>query len=832
MSKPATGNDYFALMERSLLLDAENLGNIRTNLAEHISNGAEQFAQTLVRKSFITPYQGRQLLNGKHRGFYLDGKYKLLEMLGSGGMGKVFLAEQISMHRLVAIKIVRRTYKNEDQKKEMLGRFTREARAVAALQHPNIIHAYDFDQDEGIPYIVMEFVEGIDAAQHVIKFGPLHPSQAADYGVQAAKALHHAHKAGMVHRDVKPQNLLINTAGDVKLLDLGLCVVFEGVQDDSLTVNDNQLGTVDYIAPEQALDSHNVTPQADIYSLGATLYTLISGKVLFSGKTTPQKLILCQTTEPPHITTHVPKLPKEMADIIHAMLDKKPENRPASMEEVEKLLTPYAQKKVPPYDISVVKYTHKSLSSFLGRSPNSDSLSGMNLTSELEPKSDVAKNGTTKNAKLGASSMISISENTPRQDDLFLSQLEKLDKASTPSLHKPKSGSSKRVSKKTKAQKDAEATRNVFTIIAASLALIVAILGIGINVYLNYPSDKLKLATTANNPANKKPDLQKTNASTQTKSNNNQTNKKPAVKNNSSPQKPKPENKPAETLAANTTASTPANTTPKVEPVATPAPSPVVKTLSALELWKQECQLHLDDPFLLLGYTFSDNKAPQSKSQGKNKPNIFLLKNETTDSSRKDIEIGVSGKWASGRFPTKGGIELKGGKEEQGILIKSESVGSLQDLPDGFSILVWLKAKPGITEDQTIVNRMANHWRLEISSKTGGLNWSMHKIGTVKYSNSTGQRKITDNQWHQIAITYLPIADTNDTNVKVYIDGVEDISHTGIKVKTSQASDLAFGYPLERDINVLSGIIDEFLVYGRALKLDEIEQHFKSGRPE
>jgi serine/threonine protein kinase len=835
-----------ALMEKSLLLEASQLKTIRQQFTSTINNGAENLAQTLVKNSFITPYQGRQLLTGKYRGFYLAGKYKLLEMLGSGGMGKVFLAEQITMHRLVAIKIVKRVFKTAEQQKEVLARFSREARAVAALSHPNIIHAYDFDQENGVPYIVMEYVEGIDAAQQVIKFGPLNPGQTCDFGVQSARALSQAHRAGMVHRDVKPQNLLISTSGEVKLLDLGLCTVFDGTQDDSLTVTENQLGTVDYIAPEQALDSHNVDQRADIYSLGATLYTLITGRVLFSGKTTPQKLILCQTTEPTPLLVHAPNTPPELAQIIHKMLSKKPEDRQTTMAEVEAQLAPFVQRISPPYDISAVKYTFKALNGFLGRSPDSESLSGVGLLGSPEDniKSDSDRGPGNKNttSRAGGSSMISVNETQPVDDDDFLNQLAKLDKQVDDDDEPPligKSSSSKKRGGKRNAKNQGN-DNNVVTVIFAGLALVVAVIAILINIYLSAPAKKQYAPppNTSNNAAN-----QKTTTPPKTTNTND---KKPAT--NSTPPKTeiaKANTSPAKAPASNSTVKpnptpTPTKSEPKPEtkpvpkPEPKPEPKPPVATkepeLTGFKRWDKAIDKTLGDESIRWGLTFKNKNAPSGKLPYQTNNDV-----KGSDAAQKALVIG---KWTAGRWPEKGGVELRGGKfieksgGNDGIAILQTDLGEIYDYDRGFSMVLWVKISGDAAVEQCIISRANNHFRLNMQAKSGTLKWSMNRSGSSRYSDLKGNRKLDDGNWHQVVVTYTN-SDATNAEVRLYVDGTLDAVGTGQRIKTDQVSVLLVGspHPDQDASHSLKANVDEFLVLARALPLEEIQQMYNDGKP-
>src|SRR5262249_50912874 len=207
------------------------------------------------------------------------GTYRVLERLGWGGMGLVYLCEHKLMRRRVAVKGLP-SAKSKDP--AALDRFQREARAVAALDHPNIVHAYDIDQDESLHFLVMEYVDGASLQEIVKKVGPMDVHRAAHYMQQTCLGLEHAHDAGLVHRDIKPGNILVDRSGVVKVLDMGLARFFND-EEDILTkkYDENVLGTADYLAPEQALDSHGVDIRADIYSLGATFYFLLTGRTPF-----------------------------------------------------------------------------------------------------------------------------------------------------------------------------------------------------------------------------------------------------------------------------------------------------------------------------------------------------------------------------------------------------------------------------------------------------------------------------------------------------------------------------------------------------------------------
>src|SRR5262245_14465318 len=250
-----TNDELLTLIKKSALVDDERLSVF---LQAHTGNVPEKprpLAELLIKNGFLTVFQASQLLSGKWRGFHLGGgKYKLLELLGVGGMGKVYLCEHRRMKRLVAVKIL-----PTDRLKEptSLERFEREARAAGVLDHPNIVRAHDLDSDGDLHFLVMEYVDGSTLNEIVKKFGPMAIDRACHYISQAAEGLQHAHEtAGLVHRDVKPGNLLLDRAGTVKLLDMGLARFFHDEWSQPLTRRYEKtaiLGTAEYLAPEQEI---------------------------------------------------------------------------------------------------------------------------------------------------------------------------------------------------------------------------------------------------------------------------------------------------------------------------------------------------------------------------------------------------------------------------------------------------------------------------------------------------------------------------------------------------------------------------------------------------
>ncbi len=347
MAGKLTAESFLNLVKQSGLVSVDQLKKL---LSEYQTKGVKlgeptEIAEELIRRSLITRWQANKILQGKHKGFFL-GKYRLLDLVGKGGMSSVYLAEHVLMRRRCAIKVLP-TKRVDDA--SYLARFHREAQAVALLDHPNIVRAYDVDHEmeneAEIHFLVMEYVDGKDLQEIVTKNGVLDFRDAVNYIRQAANGLSHAHDADMVHRDVKPGNLLVDPKGVVKILDLGLARFFHEGEEKSLTIahDEKVLGTADYLAPEQAIDSHQVDSRADIYSLGCTLYFMLTGHPPFTEGTLAQRLMAHQVKEPPPITNDRPDTPDDLVAIIETMMAKDREDRYQTATETAEALYDWLQ---------------------------------------------------------------------------------------------------------------------------------------------------------------------------------------------------------------------------------------------------------------------------------------------------------------------------------------------------------------------------------------------------------------------------------------------------------------------------------------------------------
>ncbi len=343
MTQKLTSDRFMKMVAKSGLVDAEASASleqkVRQQLDGKLPENPKKLAEVFAGKKLLTQWHVEKILGGKYKGFFL-GNYKLLGHIGTGGMSSVYLAEHVRMGDKRAIKVLP---KSRVKDATYLARFQLEAKAIASLNHPNIVLAYDIDNDDDVHYIVMEYVDGIDMQQLVKRDGPLDFSFAAEMTAQAARGLHHAHGKGVIHRDVKPANLLIDQEGRVRLLDMGLALVAAD-EEQSLTVanNENVLGTADYLAPEQALNSHSVDHRADIYGLGCTLYFLLTGKPPFSDGTLAQRIARHQKEMPKSIRELRKNCPGELEGICVKMIQKDPRYRYQSAEEVASVLERYA----------------------------------------------------------------------------------------------------------------------------------------------------------------------------------------------------------------------------------------------------------------------------------------------------------------------------------------------------------------------------------------------------------------------------------------------------------------------------------------------------------
>lgn len=338
---------FLQRVEVSGLVSPERLKKAISQLP-NVDRG-RMIARAFVEMGLLTKFQAERLLAGKTDGFVM-GQYRILDELGRGGMGRVFKAEHMTMGRVVALKILNSALTKTERARQL---FEREVKAAAKLNHPNIVTAFDANQLGDRCFLVMEFVDGPNLHDLVKDHGPLPITQACDYIRQAALGLQYAHDLGMVHRDIKPANLLVQkntasaTAGAsiVKILDFGLARMT--AQEDGKPGNDSimtnpqtVMGTPDFLSPEQARSLHATDGRSDLYSLGCTLFYLLTGKPPFMGGTTMEKLVRHSTEPAPSITSLRSDVPRDVAAIVDKLLAKKPEERFQSGAELAAALLP------------------------------------------------------------------------------------------------------------------------------------------------------------------------------------------------------------------------------------------------------------------------------------------------------------------------------------------------------------------------------------------------------------------------------------------------------------------------------------------------------------
>lgn len=357
MPAPKVTIAFLELLMKSKLVTLERIEELNEQYDLADLQTPSEVAQTLIDAGELTQFQADRLLEGRHRGFFID-RFKSIHILGTGGMGWLYLAEDIETGNRVAVKMLPKRLEGDPG---MITRFRLEARAGINLNHPNIVKTYSIEQTDGVygdvHFVVMELVHGINLEELIVLNGPVPWPQACDLIRQAAAGLHHAHENGTIHRDVKPANLLIDTEGHVRIADFGLSKL-ESEADDEFSLQmifgHDCLGTADYIAPEQTLDSNAVDGRADIYSLGCTMYAALSGKLPFPLKSTAEKLEAQRSQKPRPLGERVDGLPAEVLAIIEKMMAKRPEHRFQSARDVSRALASFAQRAPAEFDFMKV----------------------------------------------------------------------------------------------------------------------------------------------------------------------------------------------------------------------------------------------------------------------------------------------------------------------------------------------------------------------------------------------------------------------------------------------------------------------------------------------
>lgn len=318
-----------SLNECGLMSDDEIREFVHAMPEDKRPSDSEALGRELVRAQKLTRFQALNLCQGKGKNL-LMGEYLVLDKIGAGGMGQVFKARHRRMQRVVALKVLPPSAMRTP---DAVKRFQRETQAAAQLMHANIVTAFDAGEAGGLHFLVMEYVDGHDLSS-LMKQGPLGLEKALDYILQTAHGLAFAHSKGIVHRDIKPGNLLLDRDGTVKILDMGLARFDIAPADEGLTNSGTVMGTVDYMAPEQAVNTHNADARSDIYSLGCSLYRLLTGRALYDGQSVVEKILAHREQPIPSLRTILPQIPTALDKLLARMLAKKPNDRQQSMDEV------------------------------------------------------------------------------------------------------------------------------------------------------------------------------------------------------------------------------------------------------------------------------------------------------------------------------------------------------------------------------------------------------------------------------------------------------------------------------------------------------------------
>jgi formylglycine-generating enzyme required for sulfatase activity/tRNA A-37 threonylcarbamoyl transferase component Bud32 len=330
---------FLAAIKASNMLSAQQLQQMERWASESRAD-VQGIAKELSRLGWLSAFQIKEIFKGRGKDLTL-GQYILLDLLGEGGMGRVFKVKNTRLGRIEALKVIR---KEKLKHPSAEARFQTEMEALGKVTHPNVVTAYDAGPLGDTLFVSMEFIDGADLTRMVRERGPLPLVAACEYIRQGAIGLHHAFEKGMVHRDIKPSNLLVTRDGrTVKLVDLGLARLEEAGSEggNRITQEGFVIGTPDFLAPEQARDPGKVDIRADIYALGATLFYILTGKVPFDGGNPTEKLVRHCTEPPPKLLPLRPDAPPQLEQIIHWCMSKRAEDRPQTPMKLAQVLQPF-----------------------------------------------------------------------------------------------------------------------------------------------------------------------------------------------------------------------------------------------------------------------------------------------------------------------------------------------------------------------------------------------------------------------------------------------------------------------------------------------------------
>lgn len=322
-------DDFLRAVLKSGVLERDRLHAILQKMPATGREQSKSVAEFLIKKKSLTPFQAKKLLEGGSTGLKL-GPYIIQTPIGKGGMGTVYLARDTRDNQSAAIKVV--SPKRVQESERHLARFQREMKLSQTVRHPNIAVTRDSGEVRGVHYLAFDFIPGVTLYRLVTRDGPLEPNRAARLFIEVASALEYAHAGGLIHRDMKPTNIMITPDDHAKILDLGLAMIEGEEVDDPEIVGGKGfiVGSVDYIAPEQTRDPTQVDGRADLYSMGCSMYFALTGQGPFPSGDTKDKVRAHRHLDAEPIRRRNPNVPEALADLVQRLMAKDPASRPAS----------------------------------------------------------------------------------------------------------------------------------------------------------------------------------------------------------------------------------------------------------------------------------------------------------------------------------------------------------------------------------------------------------------------------------------------------------------------------------------------------------------------
>ncbi len=416
MTIQLSSSSFLQMLALSGLLSDEQMKSVEKRFSAGVGRttadvSIQEIMIWLLKRKLITPWHAEKLIQGRFRGFFL-GDYKLLNRVARGGMSTIYAAKDKLSGEIHAIKVLSLS---KTDKASYLLRFQREATITQRLNHPNIVRVFGvFSGTDGqteVHFMAMELLQGHDLFEIVNADGPLPCRKAVEFIRQAALGLEYAHNAGLVHRDIKPGNLFLSDDQTVRILDLGLAQDFDSEENLTRDFNERVLGTADYLAPEQAADSHTVDTRADIYSLGCSLYFLLTGQPPFTEGTLVQRLISHQTKIPPAVAEFRSDVPDELIQILLKMMAKNRKDRTSTAGDVVERLSSFLATTAMRPELDAAPIVFKGLTPVESPGPASEPMRAIEVGSGMQRMAETGTNASG-NSSL-ASLPLAISSKSP-----------------------------------------------------------------------------------------------------------------------------------------------------------------------------------------------------------------------------------------------------------------------------------------------------------------------------------------------------------------------------------------------------------------------------------